>query len=87
MSPDLQNRLVNRLVESGASDKPWALAIVAALEGEAHLAYLEGAKNVTAPVPRTIDGGELAVEPPGAYVASITLEDFRGIGPAAQRSR
>ena len=33
MTPELQERVVSRLVESGASDKPWALAVLAAMGG------------------------------------------------------
>ena len=84
MTPDLQNRVINRLAETGAADKPWALAIVAATEGEAQLtAYLERARNVATPAPRAIAAAAPSVEPPGAYVSSITVEGFRGVGPAS----
>ena len=83
MTPELHDRVINRLVETGVSDEPWALLIVAALEGEAQLtAYLEAAKNVDKPVPRATGSEAQHVEPPGAYVSSITVEGFRGIGPS-----
>ena len=31
MTPELQDRVIARLVDTGASDKSWALAIVAAM--------------------------------------------------------
>jgi hypothetical protein len=37
MTSELQERVINRLVATGAADKPWALAILAALEGAADL--------------------------------------------------
>lgn len=85
MTPELHDRVINRLVETGADDKPWALAIVAALDGAEHLtAYLDDAKPVKVPAaPKSAAGTGARAEPPGAYVASITVEGFRGIGPAA----
>jgi hypothetical protein len=84
MTPELHDRIINRLVESGESDKPWALFIVAALEGEDQLTtYLEGATNVGRPAVRSTPSAAPRVEPPGTYVSSITVEGFRGIGPSA----
>ena len=83
MTPELHDRVINRLVETGVSDEPWALLIVAALDGDAQLtAYLEAATKVAKPVPRAAGSDAQPVEPPGAYVSSITVERFRGIGPS-----
>ncbi len=85
MTPELKDRIVNRLIETGASDKPWALAVLSALEDEQQLAgYLEGTKHVSKPAVRAADPGKAATEPPGAYVSSITVEGFRGIGRAVE---
>ena len=84
MTPDLQDRIINRLVETGVSNEPWALAIVAALDGEEQLtAFLDRATTVALPAARTADAASKRVEPPGVYVSSITVEGFRGVGPPA----
>lgn len=84
MTPDLQDRIINRLVETGVSNEPWALAIVAALDGEEQLtAFLDRATKVAPPASRTADAASKRVEPPGVYVSSITVEGFRGVGPPA----
>ena len=35
MTPEIHERVINRLTDTGADEKPWALAILAALEGAA----------------------------------------------------
>ena len=48
MTPELQDRVINRLIDSGAADKPWALALLAALEGATELnAYLDNTLKMT----------------------------------------
>src|SRR4051812_32499918 len=50
MTPELQDRVINRLIDSGAADKPWALALLAALEGATELnAYLDNTLKTTRP--------------------------------------
>jgi hypothetical protein len=84
MTPELQDRIIARLVDSGAADEPWALAIVAAMDGAAQLsAYLQESRTVTKPVAPEASASALPVERPGAYVSSITVEGFRGVGAAA----
>lgn len=89
MTSELQERVINRLVATGAADKPWALAILAALEGAADLdAYLDQTRKVTMPpLPK---GAGAAVtprpEPPGVYVTALTVEGFRGVGEAVTLS-
>ena len=84
MTPELQEHVINRLVDTGAAKKPWALVILAALEGPADLdAYLDNALKLTMPQPSgRAASGSARPEPPGAYVSSITVEGFRGIGKA-----
>src|SRR5262245_44740771 len=83
MTPELHDRIITRLLESGAVDEPWSDVIVAALEGEERLrAHLDGAHPVAKPSPPAVPAGPKFVEPPGAYVSSITVEGFRGVGPA-----
>jgi ABC-type lipoprotein export system ATPase subunit len=82
MTPELQDRVVNRLVDTGAANKPWALAILAALEGAADLdAYLDNTRKVTMPqLSERGAPGSNSPEPPGVYVSSINVEGFRGVG-------
>src|SRR6185503_4471333 len=82
MTPELQDRVINRLIDAGAADKPWAFALLAALEGAAELnAYLDNTLKMTMPQlsERAASGG-VRPEPPGVYVSSITVEGFRGVG-------
>jgi hypothetical protein len=81
MTPELRDRIVTRLLDSDIADGPSALIILAALEGEGHLeAHLEGTAHIEKPeAPPVAD--TRSHEPPGAYVASITVEGFRGVGP------
>jgi hypothetical protein len=82
MTPELHDRIIARLLDSGAVDHPWSDLIVAALEGEECLrAHLDG-DPVAKPSPPAGPTGPKFVEPPGAYVSSITVEGFRGVGPA-----
>ena len=79
MTPELHDRLINRLVDSGASDKPWALIVVAAMDGaEPH--RLLGRRKESHQTRFPLRRHRRAIEPPGVYVASITVEGFRGVG-------
>jgi hypothetical protein len=81
MNQTLQEHLLTRLVESGASDEPWALAILAALEGPDELdAFLEETKKRELPAPSQTDHSAETTDPPGVYLTSLTVEGFRGIG-------
>ena len=82
MTPELQDRVINRLIDTGAADKPWALALLAALEGAAELnAYLDNTLKMTMPqLSERATSGGVRPEPPGVYVSSITVEGFRGVG-------
>src|SRR5947208_598276 len=82
MTPELQDRVINRLIDTGAADKPWAFALLAALEGAAELnAYLDNTLKMTMPqLSERATSGGVRLEPPGVYVSSITVEGFRGVG-------
>lgn len=84
MTSDLQDQIYTRLTESGDGDEPWAMVVLAALEGDATLAaYLDGNATVApATAPETTDAASSA-EPPGVFLSSITVSGFRGIGPTA----
>jgi ABC-type lipoprotein export system ATPase subunit len=88
MTPELQGHVINRLVETGAANQSWALAILAALDGAAALdAYLDDTAKVTAPaLPMATPPSSTPPEPPGVYVSAITVEGFRGIGKSVTLS-
>lgn len=90
MTPEVQERVIKRLVETGAQNEPWAFAIVAALEGTAALdAYLDDTATALSQPPLPSDPAGLSAprpEPPGVYVSSITVEGFRGVGKAVTLS-
>jgi hypothetical protein len=82
MTPQLTDRIIARLTTTGAADEPWTFALLAAMEGSTALEnYLDDGVKVRAPeaAPK---GDEVTKEPPGVYLASITVEGFRGVGPA-----
>jgi hypothetical protein len=84
MTPELKDQILNRLLKT-SSDKPWALVVLAALEGQATLDdYLDNVRHLTMPTVPVDEGvkGPL-IEPPGVYVSSITVEGFRGVGKSA----
>ena len=50
MTPEIQQRIFNRLVETGHADQPWALIVLAALKGGPQLrALLDGVSTVAMP--------------------------------------
>jgi hypothetical protein len=64
MTPELRDRVVNRLVDMGVSNEERAFIILAALEGPALPAT-------------TSSAAKPAAEPPGVYVTSLTVEPVR----------
>jgi energy-coupling factor transporter ATP-binding protein EcfA2 len=83
MTPELHDRVLTRL-DTDAGDQPWGLCVVAALDGQERLdGYLDDATPVCRPKPSATAGTNERVEPPGVYVAAITVEGFRGIGAPA----
>lgn len=88
MTPEIHDRVINRLVETGAADQPWAFAVLAALEGAAELdGYLDNTLKMAMPqLSDAATSGSVHPEPPGVYVSSITVEGFRGVGKAVTLS-
>ena len=81
----ITDRVLDRLIADDHGDESWADLVLAACNGaDALNAALDG--DVP---PRPARDGARAdnqgagAEPPGAYLRSITVEGFRGIGPAA----
>lgn len=83
--PDAISHLVlDRLITDGHGNARWADFVLAACEGaEALGTALDGAAPPRPAHTPPDEGGAPTVEPPGAYLRSITVEGFRGIGPAA----
>jgi recombinational DNA repair ATPase RecF len=76
MDGDLRSVVLERAEADDALPEQAKLLVMAALEGDDDL---EDALGV-APVPRPVLGGP-ATEPIRAFLSSITVEGFRGIGP------
>ncbi len=78
------DRILDRLIADKHGDEPWADLVLAACGGaEALTAALDG-YTTPRPARKGAKGTDTAApEPPGAYLRSITVEGFRGIGPAA----
>jgi predicted ATPase len=75
----LRETILNRLQADGKAGAPLAQLILAALEGqEAVEGLLESGL-----IPEAAAGNGMAPSPIGAYVTSITVEGFRGIGARA----
>lgn len=67
MSPEVQGRVLDRLVATGKSDEPWALIVLAAMESAELLDGFLDKKATVAP-PQQSDVAAIVVsEPPGAY--------------------
>ena len=82
MTPELQERILQRLADTDAGDEVSYLTL-AALDGpEALASYLKDGAAPAKPAVPPADAG-LKREPPGVYVGAITVEGFRGIGPKA----
>lgn len=76
------NLLIDRLAREGKDEEPWALLVMAAAEGpEALAAYLNDGVAPTS-APRKIRAAKVAAAAPKAYVRSITVNGFRGVGRA-----
>jgi recombinational DNA repair ATPase RecF len=80
MNPELLRIVDRRLDETAALVHPWSLLVLAACEDAATLAAVLGGSRPAMDRTRR----EAATEPtdrPGAYLESITVEGFRGVGP------
>ena len=80
MTPELLRIVDRRLDATGALEHEWAFLVLGACEGEESLqAILQG----EAPAKRAALKKAAKESPakPGAFLESITVEGFRGIGP------
>lgn len=76
--------VLDRLIAGNHGDEPWADLVLAACTGAETLdAALGGHVGPRPAREGTREKDQDAPEPPGAYLRSITVEGFRGIGPAA----
>ncbi len=80
MTPELLRIVDRRLEATGALEHGWSLLVLGACESDASLtAVLEGRAPTTR---RGIATAEKEPQDrPGAYLDSITVEGFRGVGP------
>jgi recombinational DNA repair ATPase RecF len=79
MDPGLRNLVRSRLEAEGHREQPWSALVLAALEGGPGL-EAELAGNTASP--RTAEPERTVAAPSGAFLQSIGVEGFRGIGPA-----
>ena len=81
MDAELLRIVESRIQATRSGDEDWAALVLAACDGEAALAdALSGEKRKrTASTARTAKPGP---ETPGAYLSSVTVEGFRGVGPS-----
>jgi recombinational DNA repair ATPase RecF len=78
MKPALRQTIEGRLEAEGSSDKSWAGAVLAAFEGRDALDdFLSGGAVTARPAVK-----EPNKRPAEAYLTSLSVEGFRGIGPA-----
>jgi len=76
--------VLDRLIRDNHGDEPWADLVLAACNGADALTTALDGHAAPRPARASAQTGEdPAPEPPGAYLRSITVEGFRGIGPAA----
>jgi len=80
----LREVVIRRLDAEARPEDTWSMLVLAALEGPQTLTgYLDGSAAPNRPEPPTDPaktGEGKAKEPLGAYLKSITVEGFRGIG-------
>jgi len=81
VDPHLQQLILDRLTADDKIDDPVADLVLAACEGRDALERAIGGQAPERPESSSADGA--GPVPPGAYVKSITVEGFRGIGPPA----
>lgn len=81
MEAELLRIVEDRLERSGRANDAWAMLVLAACEGQESLdAVLGGkARRATSKSAPKVKRGKQ--EPPGAYIRSVTVEGFRGVGP------
>src|SRR6187431_664579 len=79
MNPDLLALVRERLVADGVAKKNWAAIVIAGCDGAETLEQLLSTGSMQA-----VEGGavETASRSAAAYITSVTVQGFRGIGPA-----
>lgn len=90
MPSAIHDHVFGRLTATEAGEQPWSLVILAALDGDASLTtYLAGTNPQTPPklsAPSTraksAKHAPASTEPPGAYISTLTIAGFRGVGPS-----
>jgi DNA repair exonuclease SbcCD ATPase subunit len=81
MDGALKQLILDRL-DAEAADASWIYHVMAACEGRDALEKALGGTSPKRPARKAKPtASEPATEPPGAYLRSITVEGFRGIGP------
>ena len=78
MDPGIRHIVLSRLETDGPIEKAWGALVLASLDGSAGIES-ELAGNAAAP--RTA-AAQASPAPAGAFLQSIAVEGFRGIGPA-----
>ena len=81
MTPELLRIVDRRLEQTAALQHPWSLLVLGACEGPETLnAVLAGNKPATTAAIQVTAASAAPSAAPGAYLESITVEGFRGIG-------
>src|SRR4029453_3029563 len=78
MDPGIRNIVLSRLEADGPIEKAWGALVRAALEGASGI---EAELSGSAAAPRSAVA-QVSPAPAGAFLQSIAVEGFRGIGPA-----
>ncbi|MDQ3661170.1 MAG: AAA family ATPase [Actinomycetota bacterium] len=81
MDESLQRIVFERLEADGSLDLDWSVYVIAACNGPADLESL--LESSSAPEPSQLAPPAPDSTPAGAYLSSITVQGFRGIGPEA----
>ena len=82
MQPELLRLVEERLAADKADRQEWSLHVLAACEGEATLNDVLGGGAAAARQRTAFAAPASAHEPVGAFLKSIEVEGFRGVGPA-----
>jgi recombinational DNA repair ATPase RecF len=83
MTGSLHDRILARLQADPKAESPWDLYVLASLEGEEALAAALSEQRKPEKAGKAKEKEAPAPEPRGAYLKSIAVEGFRGIGPKA----
>ena len=83
MSSLLHDRILARLQADPEAENSWDLYVLASLQGEEALAAALSEQKKPEKAGKRKETGGPAREPLGAYLKSIAVEGFRGIGPKA----